>query len=199
MLQIAIRQGHVKMLAQTPYLVWEGMAPSGDFQKRARGDFVAVPPDGTVMTTLLTSMTEHDVALNPTLWIFTDGPAKDDLAAVRTSWMNAVTKRAQDLGIVIAAGVDDMTSATDPLPLLHRDMESLVSGARLTPMQAITAATGGAAHAIGMDDTRGTIAVGRAADMLIIDADPSADIRNTRRIRYVIKDGRIVRADASAK
>ena len=32
----------------------------------------------------------------------------------------------------------------------------------------------------------------KIADLLIVDADPSADIRNTRRIRYVIQDGRIV-------
>ena len=39
---------------------------------------------------------------------------------------------------------------------------------------------------------RGTVAAGKVADLLLVDADPSADIRNTRRIRYVIKDGRIV-------
>jgi imidazolonepropionase-like amidohydrolase len=154
------------------------------------------------MTALLRSMKDHDVALNPTLWIFSDGPARDDLATVRTPWMNAVTKRAQDLGVVIAAGVDDMTSERDPLPLLHRELEALV-GAGLTPMQTIVAATHGAAHAIGvdtgMDGARGAIAVGKAADVLILDADPTVDIRNTRRIRYVIKDGRIVRAEGASQ
>jgi imidazolonepropionase-like amidohydrolase len=189
----------VKVLAHAPYLVWEGMPPSTDFPKRARGDFGSVPPDGPVMTTLLQSMKEHGVALNPTLWIFADGPAKDDLAAVRTPWMNAVTKRAQDLAVTIAAGVDEMTSDRDPLPLLHRELETLVTGARLTPLQAIVSATGGAAHAIGMDDSRGTLVVGKAADLVIVDADPAADIRNTRRVRYVIKDGRVVRADAVSR
>jgi imidazolonepropionase-like amidohydrolase len=33
-----------------------------------------------------------------------------------------------------------------------------------------------------------------SADLLVVDADPSADIRNTRRIRYAIKSGRIVTA-----
>jgi len=189
----------VKMLAHAPYLVWEGMPASADFPKRARGEFAAVPADGPVMTALLQSMKDHDVALNPTLWIFADGPAKDDLAAVRTPWMNAVTKRAQDLGVTIAAGVDDMVSDRDPLPLLHRELETLVAGAKLTPLQAIVAATGGAAHAIGMDDVRGTVAAGHAADLVLVDADPAADIRNTRRIRYVIKDGRIVRAEAGTR
>jgi imidazolonepropionase-like amidohydrolase len=183
----------VKMLAHTAYLVWEGTPPTPDFPKRARGDFAAVPANGPVITKLLQSMKEHDVTLNPTLWIFADGPAsKDDIAPMRTAWMNAVTKRAQDMGVVIAAGVDTLVAPGDPLPALHKELEVMVTGARLTPLQAITAATRGAAHAIGVDETRGTIAAGKTADLLIVDADPSADIRNTRRIRYVIKDGRIV-------
>jgi imidazolonepropionase-like amidohydrolase len=191
--------GGVRMLAHSAYLVWEGLPPSADFSKRARGDFASVPADGPVMTALLQSMKAHDVALNPTLWIFSDGPAKDDLSAMRTPWMFAVTKRAQDLGVVIAAGVDDMTSEHDPLPLLHREIETLVTGAELTPLQAISAATRGAAHAIGMDDVRGTLTAGKAADLLIVDADPTTDIRHTRRIRYVIKGGRIVRAEGASQ
>jgi imidazolonepropionase-like amidohydrolase len=182
----------VKMLAHTAYLVWEGVPANPDFPKRARGDFAAVPADGEVMTTLLQSMKTHDVTLNPTLWIFAEGPAKDDMSALRTPWMNAVTKRAQDMGVVIAAGVDSLTTPGDPLPMIHKELEVLVTGAKLTPLQAITAATRGAAHAIGVDETRGTVAAGKVADLLLVDADPSQDIRNTRRIRYVIKDGRIV-------
>lgn len=187
----------VKYLAHTAYLVWEGSPPSPDFPKRARGDFSGVVPDGPVMTRLLTSMKERDVALNPTLWIFAEGPAKDDLSGQRTPWMFAVTKRAQELGVTLAAGVDSLMSDRDPLPMIHRELEMLVQ-AGLTPLQAITAATRGAAHAIGVDDGRGTVAPGKAADLLLVDADPSADIRNTRRIRYVIKDGRIVHAAAPA-
>jgi imidazolonepropionase-like amidohydrolase len=189
----------VKMLAHTAYLVWEGVPPTPDFPQRARGDFAAVAPDGPAMTALLQSMKDRDVALNPTLWIFAEGPARDDLSALRTPWMNAVTRRAQDMGVVIAAGVDSLMAPGDPLPAIHKELEALVGGAKLTPLQAITAATRGAAHAIGVDDRRGTIAPGRIADLLIVDADPSLDIRNTRHIRYVIKDGRIVHMQDPAR
>jgi len=186
----------VKMLAHTAYLVWEGTPPSPDFSKRARGDFAGVPADGPVITRLLQSMKDNDVTLNPTLWIFAEGPAKDDMSALRTPWMNAVTKRAQDMGVVIAAGVDSLMTPGDPLPMIHKELEVEVTGAKLTPLQAITSATRGAAHAIGVDDIRGTVAPGKIADVLIVDADPSADIRNTRRIRYVVKDGRVVHTQA---
>lgn len=183
----------VKYLAHTAYLVWEGMAPSSDFSSRARGDFASVPAEGPVMTSLLQAMKDNDVALNPTLWIFAEGPgSKDDLSAVRTTWMNAVTRRAQELGVTLAAGVDSLMPPGDPLPMLHKELEVMVTGAGLTPLQAITAATRGAAHAIGVDEQRGTVAPGKVADLLLVDADPTVDIRHTRNIRYVIKDGRIV-------
>jgi imidazolonepropionase-like amidohydrolase len=70
----------------------------------------------------------------------------------------------------------------------HRELELMVE-AGLTPMQAITAATGENAKLLHAAD-RGTIGVGKRADLLILDADPLADIRNTRRIFAVYHDGR---------
>jgi imidazolonepropionase-like amidohydrolase len=152
-----------------------------------------VPVDGPAITKLLQAMKDNDVALNPTLWIFAEGPAsRDELSAARTKWMNAVTKRAQDMGVTLAAGVDSLLTAGDPLPMLHKELEVMVNGAGLTPAQALIAATRGGAHAIGVDEQRGTIEPGKVADLLLVAADPTADIRNTRNIRYVIKDGRIV-------
>ena len=183
----------VKMLAHSAYLAWEGSPPTPEFPQRARGDFAGVPADGPVIGTLLQAMKDNDVALNPTLWIFAEGTPKDEVSAARIAWQNAVTKRAQDLGVVLAAGVDSMTTAGDPLPMIHKELEVMVTGAGVTPLQAITAATRGAAHAIGVDGVRGTVAVGKVADFLIVGADPAVDIRNTRSIRYVVKEGRIVR------
>jgi imidazolonepropionase-like amidohydrolase len=106
--------------------------------------------------------------------------------------MNRVTQRAQQLGVTIIAGTDHFVDEErDPLPLLHRELEALVA-AGLTPMEALVAATRGAAHAIGVEGVRGTLRAGAVADVVLLAADPSADIRNTRQIRYVIKDGRIV-------
>jgi imidazolonepropionase-like amidohydrolase len=180
----------VAMLSHTPYLVWEGSPPSPDFPRRARGDFAGVPADGPVMTRLLRSMKDNGVALNPTLWIFAEGPAKDDMAALRTPWMNAVTKRAQEMGVTLAAGTDSMIQGNDALPMLHKELEAEVA-AGLSPMEALVSATLGAARAIGLDSSRGSIEVGKAADLVLLDASPLDDIRNTRRIRYVVKDGRL--------
>ena len=72
----------------------------------------------------------------------------------------------------------------------HHELELMVK-AGLTPMQAITAATGENAKLLHSPD-RGTIAVGKRADLLVLDADPLADIRNTRKIFAVYHDGRDV-------
>ena len=61
--------------------------------------------------------------------------------------------------------------------------------AGLTPMQAITAATGENAKLLHSPD-RGTIAVGKRADLVVLDADPLVDIRNTRKIFAVYHDGK---------
>jgi imidazolonepropionase-like amidohydrolase len=71
------------------------------------------------------------------------------------------------------------------------ELEELVA-AGLPPLAAIHAGTGAAARILGADADLGTIESGKWADLVILDADPLADIRNTRRIWQVVKLGRLV-------
>ena len=180
----------VTMLAHAAYLVWEGSPPSADFTKRSVGDFAHVRPDGPEIDRVLGMMRDRGVALNPTLWVFNE--ARDEAAGARKAWMNAVTRRAADAGVRLVAGTDGLLDARDSSPILHRELEALVSGAGLTPMQALLSATRDAARTIGVDAERGTIEPGRAADLVLLGANPLDDIANTRKVRFVVKDGRIV-------
>jgi imidazolonepropionase-like amidohydrolase len=90
-------------------------------------------------------------------------------------------------GVTIGTGTDVWQIPTG----VHMELEQLIA-AGLTPMQAIRAATGDAARILGADHDLGTIEVGKRADLVILDADPLADIRNTRRIWQVVQDGRMV-------
>jgi hypothetical protein len=65
----------------------------------------------------------------------------------------------------------------------------LVAGG-LTPLEAITAATGNAARALKVDNERGTIAVGKLADLVLIEGAPHRDINDLERIRAVFLGGR---------
>jgi imidazolonepropionase-like amidohydrolase len=71
---------------------------------------------------------------------------------------------------------------------LHRELELLVA-CGLSPGQAIKAATADAADLLGEKDRSGTLGPGRAADFVLVDGNPLTDIRHTRRIVAVFRDG----------
>ena len=64
--------------------------------------------------------------------------------------------------------------------------------AGLTPLQVLRSATVNGARVMGLEGKAGTIAPGMLADLVVLDADPLADIQNASRIHRVIKDGRVV-------
>jgi imidazolonepropionase-like amidohydrolase len=100
-------------------------------------------------------------------------------------------KRLFDAGVQVGFGTDSgALPGRIPGFAEHRELELMVQ-AGLTPMQAITAATGENAKLLHSPD-RGTIAVGKRADLLVLDADPLIDIRNTQKIVAVYHDGRNV-------
>ncbi len=100
-------------------------------------------------------------------------------------------KKMFDGGVQVGFGTDSGASpGRIPGFSEHRELEMMVK-AGLTPMQAITAATGMNARLLRAED-RGVIAVGKRADLLVLDGDPLVDIRNTRRIVAVYHDGRSV-------
>ena len=74
---------------------------------------------------------------------------------------------------------------------IHHELELLVD-AGLTPMQAIQAATRNPAEAFRVLDRLGTVEPGKFADLVILDADPLADIRNIHQIAWVVQDGKVV-------
>jgi cytosine/adenosine deaminase-related metal-dependent hydrolase len=90
----------------------------------------------------------------------------------------------------IYAGTDT-SAATTPGLSLHHEMQLLVD-AGLTSMQALMSATSWGAEIMGQDRRLGTIERGKLADLVLLDADPRRDIRNTKKIFKVIKGGRIV-------
>ena len=96
------------------------------------------------------------------------------------------------LGGRIAAGTDTPQQFVVPGASLHRELELYVASG-LTPAQALRTATIEAAALLGVQDRTGSIAIGKAADLVILDGDPLADIRNTKRIWMVVKGGVVVR------
>lgn len=98
-------------------------------------------------------------------------------------------KRLSDAGMRITVGTDGNTAWAP-----HVEMADMVA-AGMTPMQVIVAATRNGAEFLRMADT-GTLAAGKRADLLVLDANPLDDITNTRRISAVYLNG--VRLDREA-
>jgi hypothetical protein len=158
-----------------------------------------------------------DVGITPTLLVVYDGPAgeghfhtservwedekllrfvrKEDLLRTRRpTWhwpddryaptMAAAMKRLWDAGISIQVGGHGQMDGLD----MHWEMELLSQGG-FTPLEAIEAATIRGARYHGLDHLLGSLEPGKLADLVVLSADPRQDIRNSRSIRYVMRNG----------
>jgi imidazolonepropionase-like amidohydrolase len=94
----------------------------------------------------------------------------------------------ESAGVRVVGASDAGNIGTLHGPALHRELELMVV-AGMRPMDVIVSATRNAAAAIGRQAEIGTLERGKAADLVILDADPLADIKNTRRIFKVMKNG----------
>jgi imidazolonepropionase-like amidohydrolase len=92
-------------------------------------------------------------------------------------------------GINFANGTDSGITGTHHGWASLREMQLLVAGG-LTPLEAITAATGNSARAIKVDGERGTIAAGKLADLVLIEGAPHKNIADMERIKRVFFGGR---------
>ncbi len=101
------------------------------------------------------------------------------------------TSKIAAAGIPIALGTDSGSPGRFPGLWEHREMELLVR-AGLTPMQAIQAATINSARILRLDGQYGSLESGKVADLVILNADPLADIANSLRIDSVWMDGKQV-------
>ncbi len=97
----------------------------------------------------------------------------------------------QRAGVPLLAGTDTGNPFCFPGFSLHDELALMVIGG-LTPVEALRAATLNPAKFLGLDKTLGTIEPGKIADLVLLDADPLKDIRNTQRINAVISNGRLL-------
>ena len=108
----------------------------------------------------------------------------------------AMLEKARELGVKVLCGTDSGNSPLMPYGELHaHEGDILVRHGRYTPMEAIVACTRENAFAVGLEGQVGEIATGKLADILILDADPVADVtvlKGGRHLSHVIKDGKVV-------
>lgn len=91
-------------------------------------------------------------------------------------------------GVLLTVGSDEPNAWLVPGPSFHREMALLVE-AGIAPREVLKMATANAARALGIASRAGTIEAGKRADLVLLSADPTADIANTRKIEWVMKAG----------
>lgn len=98
-----------------------------------------------------------------------------------------VTSDMARAGVGILAGCDALIAGF----CVHDELEAMVASG-MTPLAALQSATVNSARYLDREKTLGSIAPGKAADMVLLDGNPLDEIRNVRRVRAVVVDGRLL-------
>lgn len=125
---------------------------------------------------------------------FLAGYTAEDAVLAKRRWPVArrIVSAMHQAGVRFMAGTDSPMPGVYPGFALHEEMAMLVESG-LTARQALRSATLSPAEFLGIAHATGSVAVGKRADLVLLDADPTKDIRNTRRINAVLLDGRFLR------
>ncbi len=157
---------------------------------RMQADWSLIDPESAEVGALITMMVSTKIALDPTLAIQKIGDdsrrrfSLEEFTAAQDSYrrMSRFVKRAYGAGVPILAGTDDGS--------LFDEMEAYAD-AGIPAADIIRTATINGARWLGKGTEFGTIEPGRRASFILVDGDPLENIRDMRKIRMVVKDGRI--------
>jgi len=148
--------------------------------------FWSLPVSDYRITEFLESVLTAGTMLDPTLLIYKINPDRPSTTH-RHDWVISVTRAAYRAGIIISTGTDTHgeIATLDEIFLM-------VNEVGMSPLDALTAATLNGAKVIGIENESGSIAVGKYANLVLLDEDPIVDISNLRAVSMVFKKGRIV-------
>lgn len=116
----------------------------------------------------------------------------DPLAQRRWAISRSITTVFHRANVPMMAGTDAPMPEVYPGFSLHDELQRFVDSG-YTPREALRTATVAPARFLGQDATSGSIAPGKRADLVLLVADPTRDVRNTRRIDAVVVGGRVLR------
>jgi imidazolonepropionase-like amidohydrolase len=193
-----VRSG-VDVVSHITMLAWQTQVDGAPTYKTKRPiDPDSIDPDDPRIAEVLAEMLEHGTIFDVTasMWEGDEilGEAEGDPAALARAHGNArlsadLTARAFAAGVPISAGSDYETRAGDPFPALHRELVFLHERCSMPTAEVLRSATQIGARSAGAEDEMGTIEPGKLANLVILDRDPLADLRNLDSIWSTVKRG----------
>ena len=97
-----------------------------------------------------------------------------------------------DAGMLVGLGTDAPYAGNWAGESVHREMELWVNGSSVSPLRTIQAATHDNARILKIDDFTGSVRTGLEGDLLVVEGNPADNISDTRNIRYVFNNGKLV-------
>jgi imidazolonepropionase-like amidohydrolase len=144
---------------------------------------------------------DHGVVVSPTLAVFERQRGDKDTTDIH---VHAFKQMEAFIGLANKAGAKIVVGSHSDVPhakrgwAYQRELELLVESG-LTPMQALVAGTMENARYFHIADRLGSVEAGKLADLVLVEGDPSKDIRNMRRIQRVMLNGIWQRAEGESK
>jgi imidazolonepropionase-like amidohydrolase len=185
----------VDTVSHTCYLGYQAMNARPDsYKHRFPVEASLFEHDNRTMRALFADMRRRGTILDATVHVYraVEQAAKKsgkpplctvDLAA-------RLTNHAYRLGVAISTGTDGDTPLSEPWPSLFDEFQLFGGPVRMTPADVIRAATLTGAKAMGQQAEMGSIAPGKLANMVVLSANPLADVRNLQSIVLTVKRGR---------
>lgn len=99
------------------------------------------------------------------------------------------TLAASKAGVTFSTGTDYFNEINESFPSLYKEIETLVADGILNPRQALLAATLNGAKVIGIENTHGSIEIGKVANLVLLKKNPVENISNIREIEFTMKNG----------
>lgn len=198
----------VDVLAHTPY---DSLLSAGDIAEIKGRNMVVMSTQQIWANTVALATAPNGLPLRPQAKIVFDPEVAQVLEAPRPAdwappesfkpWLDFIAsdKRFQvtnllalyQAGVTVVVATDSPNLGMAPGDAMHQELQAVV-GAGVPAGEALRAATLTPARLLRLEERLGTVSPGRRADLLLLDADPTADIRNTERIRAVWTAGRKV-------
>jgi imidazolonepropionase-like amidohydrolase len=185
----------VDTVSHTCYLAYQAMSTRPDsYQHRFPIEASLFEHDNPVLASLFADMRRRGTILDATVHVYREveaGAKKAGRPPLCTVALAArLTNQAYRAGVAISTGTDGDTPSGDALPSLFDEFALLGGPAGMKTGDVLRAATLTGARAAGQEKDMGSIEPGKLANMVVLSANPLADVRNLRSIVMTVKRGR---------